>query len=697
MEANNQDKRCINHPDSQGVAFCKRCNGHLCRECIIVVEGKGYCKKCYLDAQKEKASSNKCINHPDKVGTAYCKKCGGYLCQACMIDKGDKKYCKKCYDIYQNVSSKPADHPIASRCVNHPDNQGIVFCNRCGGYLCQHCIITISDKRFCRKCYYDYQATQASQHAAQVQPKCINHPEIKAHVFCEKCKANLCAECLIIQNNRTYCKKCACPEADEKDRIQDTVGPDFSIRRLFAVDRTLFGIKFSSIYVMFLILLVVLVLVIVIKPFYRQVTKSTVENWIFASNTKAILAFYQKSNKNLDQQVLENYLTNRLLRSSTLYSYAIDNGNQVIIREFFADSLSDLEFIRLPEHLRSTILADFSSEKYNQRYRMLLCSIPKNLQDFYSAISTGQFEEAENILAVLNKQCEEPIDLDNHKVSELVLSAVARNELQKADGLISVLNELGKEPLTLDNYKFSQLAYQSIQQNYVLKAESIIKLFNKANTEPFAFDNKEVSRLVYSSVTDGDLGKAKAILALIDKYSNRPFPMDYRQIFRIYWKRLKSMNKELDLTEEEFRTVRNFRDTYIEDMTPAQRNSYLFQSLTTSGREKFERESELRNKKTDLVTKMREITSELNEFPKFFPGEYTSLDQRVRQFIKANDNFINSSESKEYLELLALGARMGGWDPITRIKLNNLQQKVLYETNRNIRDAFELYHYLQSY
>lgn len=259
------------------------------------------------------------------------------------------------------------------------------------------------------------------------------------------------------------------------------------------------------------------------------------------------------------------------------------------------------------------------------------------------------------------------------------------------------MNELGKEPLTLDNYKFSQLAYQSIQQNYVLKAEMIIKLFNKANTEPFAFDNKEVSRLVYSSITDGNLGKAKAILALGDKYSNRPFLMDYRQIFRIYWKRLKSMNKELDLTEEEFRTVRNFRDTFIYDMTPAQRNSYLFQSLTTSGREKYNRESELRHKQSDLVLKMREIPKELNEFLKFFPGEYTSLDQRVRQFIKANDNFNNSLASKEYFELLALGAHMGGWDPITRLKLNNLQQKVLYETNRNIRDVFALYHYLQAY
>ena len=156
MEANNQDKRCINHPGSRGVAFCKRCNGYICVDCMVTVEGKRYCKKCYLDAQKPKAASRKCINHPDKEGIAYCNKCGGYLCQECMIDRGDKKYCRKCYEDHQRAVHSQINTPFTSRCMNHPLNNGIFFCSQCFGHLCQDCIIEIEGENKCKKCYRGY-------------------------------------------------------------------------------------------------------------------------------------------------------------------------------------------------------------------------------------------------------------------------------------------------------------------------------------------------------------------------------------------------------------------------------------------------------------------------------------------------------------------------------------------------------------
>lgn len=141
MEIADQRKGCLRHPQSQGVAFCKRCNGYICRDCIIVVEGKGYCKKCYHDSIQKKNNANKCINHPNKPGIAFCRKCGGHLCQECMITKDNKKYCKLCYD--KSVHDR----------VTRMQNSGKILCDYCGREIeensrsCQWCGAILSIKQ----------------------------------------------------------------------------------------------------------------------------------------------------------------------------------------------------------------------------------------------------------------------------------------------------------------------------------------------------------------------------------------------------------------------------------------------------------------------------------------------------------------------------------------------------------------------
>lgn len=107
MESGKTKYFCIYHPQNQGVAFCKRCNGYICIDCMIIVEGKRYCKKCYQDAQRAKAAPKTCISHPDKLGIVLCKRCGGYICSDCIIGIEGKKYCKKCYNDYQHKVQSP--------------------------------------------------------------------------------------------------------------------------------------------------------------------------------------------------------------------------------------------------------------------------------------------------------------------------------------------------------------------------------------------------------------------------------------------------------------------------------------------------------------------------------------------------------------------------------------------------------------
>ena len=46
------DKYCMNHPSNEGKAFCKKCGGYICEDCIIIIQGKKRCKKCYDDSIK---------------------------------------------------------------------------------------------------------------------------------------------------------------------------------------------------------------------------------------------------------------------------------------------------------------------------------------------------------------------------------------------------------------------------------------------------------------------------------------------------------------------------------------------------------------------------------------------------------------------------------------------------------------------
>lgn len=141
------NKSCIYHPQNPGYAFCKRCNGYICKDCIIVIDNKGYCKKCHRDALKAKSNVPQCINHPEALGISYCKKCEGYLCQQCLVVVDGKKYCKKCYTEYQlNWKAQPS-------CINHPKDVGVLFCPQCQGYLCQKCIIVIGSDKKCAKHY----------------------------------------------------------------------------------------------------------------------------------------------------------------------------------------------------------------------------------------------------------------------------------------------------------------------------------------------------------------------------------------------------------------------------------------------------------------------------------------------------------------------------------------------------------------
>src|SRR5271170_2646963 len=44
---------CVNHAETQGVAFCIRCGRSLCTECTHSVRGSVYCEPCLADIIKD--------------------------------------------------------------------------------------------------------------------------------------------------------------------------------------------------------------------------------------------------------------------------------------------------------------------------------------------------------------------------------------------------------------------------------------------------------------------------------------------------------------------------------------------------------------------------------------------------------------------------------------------------------------------
>lgn len=79
--------KCIYHPSNFGIVYCKRCGGYICKECIIKVNGKNACRKCYEDymnfKRKKEIANN--FHYCSKCGTkikktdSYCYSCGNKL------------------------------------------------------------------------------------------------------------------------------------------------------------------------------------------------------------------------------------------------------------------------------------------------------------------------------------------------------------------------------------------------------------------------------------------------------------------------------------------------------------------------------------------------------------------------------------------------------------------------------------------
>ena len=57
---------CLNHPNTDSVAFCVACRKPLCRECVVKIENKTVCsEECYykfVSASKRSATIIKEIN-----------------------------------------------------------------------------------------------------------------------------------------------------------------------------------------------------------------------------------------------------------------------------------------------------------------------------------------------------------------------------------------------------------------------------------------------------------------------------------------------------------------------------------------------------------------------------------------------------------------------------------------------------------
>jgi len=65
------NKTCLYHPDQPGVAFCKRCNGYICKKCIIIINGNRKCKKCYEDLIVSKRVNNLFTDKINKYQKRY--------------------------------------------------------------------------------------------------------------------------------------------------------------------------------------------------------------------------------------------------------------------------------------------------------------------------------------------------------------------------------------------------------------------------------------------------------------------------------------------------------------------------------------------------------------------------------------------------------------------------------------------------
>lgn len=139
LEMNQPIHNCILHKENQAVAFCKRCNLYICKDCIVHIEGKKWCKKCYEDFKKssEQNHPRKCIYHPDSLGISYCKKCQGYLCQDCLTVINEKRYCKKCYDKHMEemlkaqAQVKEAATLAETKTNLHPEKENTKKCPFC--------------------------------------------------------------------------------------------------------------------------------------------------------------------------------------------------------------------------------------------------------------------------------------------------------------------------------------------------------------------------------------------------------------------------------------------------------------------------------------------------------------------------------------------------------------------------------------
>ena len=61
----NKSKVCINHPQNVGVVYCKKCNGYICKDCILNINGKRICKSCYY----RKLGQELNVSNRNEVGT----------------------------------------------------------------------------------------------------------------------------------------------------------------------------------------------------------------------------------------------------------------------------------------------------------------------------------------------------------------------------------------------------------------------------------------------------------------------------------------------------------------------------------------------------------------------------------------------------------------------------------------------------
>ena len=108
---------CKHHPDQPAVGFCKNCQSHICKKCVIVVEGKKRCRSCYEQALVDRMVESQ------KMAKLECKYCGN------QIDS-DSKFCSKCGNELEAVAGettppeqKPENIPKTNSLENHLSHQ----------------------------------------------------------------------------------------------------------------------------------------------------------------------------------------------------------------------------------------------------------------------------------------------------------------------------------------------------------------------------------------------------------------------------------------------------------------------------------------------------------------------------------------------------------------------------------------------